>query len=260
MFFSWFKRRHRARLLAQPFPAIWLETLERRVAPYRAIAESDRRRLRDLVQVFIAEKYWEGCNGLTVTDEMKAVIAGYACTLLLGIEHDYFSHVLSVLIYPTDYIAPARHDSAGAILESNESRHGEAWYRGPVILSWREIEDDITHPWDGQNLIFHEFAHQLDMLDREVNGTPPLHSREQAERWNRVMTAEYDQLIRDARRGRPTLIDPYGTTNEAEFFAVTTECFFDAPVALRDYHSDLYNLLREYYGQNPAEWRGTGSG
>jgi Mlc titration factor MtfA (ptsG expression regulator) len=255
MLFSWLKKRRRAKLLAQPFPSEWLGVLERRVAPYRAIAEAERLRLRGLVRVFIAEKHWEGCNGLTVTDEMKVVVAGYACTLLLGLEHDYFSHVLSVLIYPTDYIAPARRNQVGAVLESDESRHGEAWYRGPVILSWQEIEDDITHPWDGQNLILHEFAHQLDMLDREVNGTPPLHSRELAERWNRVMTAEFDQLIHDARRGRPTLIDPYGTTNEAEFFAVTTECFFDAPKALREHHPDLYDLLREYYGQNPAEWR-----
>lgn len=254
MILSWLKRRRRRKLLVQPFPAAWLEILEQRVAPFRAISEVGRLRLRDLVRVFVAEKNWEGCNGLVVTDEMRVVIAGYACLLLLGIEHDYFSHVLSVLIYPTDYVAPAQRTQVGAVLETDEGRHGEAWYRGPVILSWQEIEDDISHPWDGQNLILHEFAHQLDMLDREVNGTPPLHSREQAERWNRVMTAEYHQLIRDARRGRPTLIDPYGTTNEAEFFAVTTECFFDAPVELREQHPELYALLSEYYGQNPAEW------
>src|SRR5690606_37421040 len=99
------------------------------------------------------------------------------------------------------------------------------------------------------------FAHQLDMLNRAVDGTPPLNSRHQAERWHRVMTAEFNRLICDSRHGRPTLIDAYGTTNEAEFFAVTTECFFDAPLELREQHGELYALLQEYYGQDPAVWQ-----
>ena len=255
MVFSWLKNRRRSKSVARPFPGEWLQILDRNVAPYRVISPSDQQKLRDAIQVFIAERNWEGCNGLAVTDEMRVTIDGYACLLLLGLEHDYFSHVLSVLVYPTDYRAPAKRNDIGVIMETEDDRHGEAWYRGPVILSWKEIQEDLTQPWDGQNLILHEFAHQLDMLDREVNGTPPLHSHDQAQRWNKVMTAEFSRLIRDARHGRPTLIDPYGTTNEAEFFAVTTECFFDAPRELREEHPDLYALLREYYGQDPAEWR-----
>jgi Mlc titration factor MtfA (ptsG expression regulator) len=258
MILSWLKRHRRTKWLARPFPDAWLDILDRNVAPYQTLSAADQAKLRGGIQVFVAEKNWEGCNGLVVTDEMRVTIAGYTCLLLLGLEHDYFSHVLSVLIYPTAYRAPSKRNDIGAIIESEDHRHGEAWYHGPVILSWQEIEDDIHHPWDGQNLVLHEFAHQLDMLDREVNGTPPLHSHDQAQRWNTVMTAEFNRLISDARRGRPTLIDPYGTTNEAEFFAVTTECFFDAPRELREEHPELYELLREYYGQDPAEWRQEG--
>ena len=255
MIFSWFKQRRRRKLFRSPFPDNWLEILDRQVAPYRQLAPEQQAKLRDCIRVFVAEKNWEGCNGLLITEEMRVTIAGYACLLLLGLKHDYFSHVLSVLIYPTDYRAPVKHNDAGVVMESGDARHGEAWYRGPVILSWQEIQEDTAKPWDGQNLILHEFAHQLDMLDREVNGTPPLHSRDQAARWKQVMTAEFHRLISDARRGRETLIDPYGTTNAAEFFAVTTECFFDAPWDLQAEHSELYHLLCEYYGQDPAQWQ-----
>jgi Mlc titration factor MtfA (ptsG expression regulator) len=254
MVFQWFHHRRRRKVLAQPCPDEWLTILERNVAPYHKLSVDQQRRLCDIVQIFVAERNWEGCSGLAVTDEMRVTIAGFACLLLLGIEHDYFSHVLSVLVYPTDYRAPTRTNNSGVIMESEDGRHGEAWYRGPVILSWNQIEDDIANPWDGQNLVCHEFAHQLDMLDREVNGTPPLSSRALAQRWQRVMTAEFAQLAADARRGRSTLLDPYGATNEAEFFAVATECFFDAPWQLRDEHRELYDLLGEYYRQDPASW------
>lgn len=254
MICSWWKRRHRRMLLAQPVLPGWLEILEKNVAPYRILPANQQVLMVECMRVFIAEKNWEGCNGLVVTDEMRITIAGYASLLLLGLKHDYFSHVLSVLIYPTDYRAPVKRNDVGVVMESEDHRHGEAWYRGPVILSWQEIREDLSTPWDAQNLILHEFAHQLDMLDRDSNGTPPLQSREQAARWKKVMTSEFKQLVRDARRGRPTLIDPYGTTNAAEFFAVTTECFFDAPWELRAQHSELYDLLSKYYGQDPAQW------
>jgi len=255
MILSWWKRRRRANLLATPFPNPWRDILQRKVWPYSVFPAEDQQRLRNCVQVFVAEKNWEGCNGLVLTDEIRVTIAGYACLLLLGLDHDYFSNVLSVLVYPADYRAPVKSNHLGVVVEGEDGRHGEAWYRGPVILSWSEIEEDITHAGDGENLILHEFAHQLDMLNRVVDGTPPLHSRHQAERWHRVMTAEFKRLIRDSRHGRPTLIDAYGAMNEAEFFAVATECFFDAGAELRAEHPELYDLLSEYYGQDPAAWR-----
>jgi Mlc titration factor MtfA (ptsG expression regulator) len=129
---------------------------------------------------------------------------------------------------------------------------GEAWYRGPVILSWADVLETSRALGGGENLVWHEFAHQLDMLDREIDGTPPLENRAQYRRWIDVMTAEHERLKRSARAGRQTLLDPYGTESEAEFFAVVTECFFDQPIELRTEHPELYALLKEFYRQDTA--------
>lgn len=209
--------------------------------------------MRDELRVFVAEKNWEGCGGLTVTDEMKVTIAAQACLLTLGLEGEPFRSVLSILIYPASYAVPEERWHSGWSIQGESARLGESWYRGPVILSWAEIEDDAKHPGHGNNLIWHEFAHQIDMLDRSVNGTPPLESRAERQQWHDVMTAEFEQLQRDAHNGRATVLDTYGAESEAEFFAVATECFFDAPVELREKHPRLYDLLAGYYRQDPAQ-------
>jgi Mlc titration factor MtfA (ptsG expression regulator) len=249
MLFSWLQRRRRRKILAQPFPAAWERHLRRNVAHYRYLSAAEQARLRDDLRIFIAEKSWEGCGGLQITDEIKVTIAAQACLLVLGLEHNYFDRVQSILVYPRGYRAP---DQAGEEDQKYWSgRLGEAHYRGPVVLSWEEVLHDGRHP-TGNNLIIHEFAHQLDMLDGVINGTPPLRDEDQARRWHDVMTAEYDRLIEESERGQATLLDEYGTTNEAEFFAVATECFFERPVALARRHPQLYSLLREYYHQDPA--------
>jgi Mlc titration factor MtfA (ptsG expression regulator) len=260
MIFSWLRRRRRRRILAQPFPAEWVAWLEKNVAHYRHLAPAEKSRLHDDLRVFIAEKDWEGCGGLRMTDEIKVTIAAQACLLVLGMEHNYFDRAQSILVYPHGYRVPT-HASAGTgtILEMESAHLGEAHYRGPVILSWAEVLEDGQHPGGGKNLVFHEFAHQLDMLDGLVDGTPPLQSREQYQRWQRVMTREYQRLIAASAQGRATLLDKYGTTNEGEFFAVATECFFDLPAEMARRHPELYDLLREYYRQDPAA-RCTGAG
>jgi Mlc titration factor MtfA (ptsG expression regulator) len=253
MLFSWLRNRRRRRLLAAPFPPAWLTYLQRNVAHYQYLSAAEQKKLRDDLRVFIAEKNWEGCGGLQITDEIQVTIAAEACLLVLGMEHNYYDRVLSILVYPAGYRVPMdRPGRTGIIDERGEGRLGEAWYRGPVVLAWDHVRHDARHPHRGKNLVFHEFAHQLDMLDGVVNGTPPLRDREQARRWKEVMTAEYTRLVEASQRGQATLLDPYGTTNEGEFFAVVTECFFDNPVALRQQHPRLYDLLREYYHQDPA--------
>ncbi len=251
MLFSWLRRRRRQKLLAQPFPADWLPYLHDNVAHYRYLSAAEQARLRDDLRVFLAEKSWEGCGGLTITDEMKVTIAAQACLLVLNLGLESYHRVVSILVYPHGYRAT---DVAGpgGIVEGASDRLGEAHYRGPVILSWDEVLADGRHPSAGKNLVFHEFAHQLDMLDGVIDGTPPLRDRDQYRRWQKVMTAEYQRLIEASAEGRATLLDKYGTVNEGEFFAVATECFFDKPVALARRHPPLYDLLREYYGQDPA--------
>ena len=252
MFISWLRERRRRKILSTPFPPAWIEFLERNVPQYLHLRPDEKARLRDNVQVFVAEKNWEGCGGLTLTEEMKVTIAAHACLMTLAMEGDPFGRLLSILVYPGGYEVPQERWYEGWSITRPESRSGEAWYRGPVILSWADVRRDARHPGRGRNLVWHEFAHQLDMLDRSTNGTPPLPDRQQRRRWHDVMTAEYEQLVEAAEEGRATLLDTYGAESEAEFFAVATECFFDCPVEMRDRHPKLYELLGEYYRQDPA--------
>jgi MtfA peptidase len=253
MLFSWLKRRRRRQLLAQPFPSEWLDILTSNVAYYHLLADTEQAKLRDDLRVFIAERQWEGCGGLEMTEEIQVTVAAQACLLVLARDIDLFRRVQTILVYPTGYRAPTQEPMGGeTYLESESARLGEAHYGGPVILSWDEVLEGGRHPGGGSNLVLHEFAHQLDMLDGSMDGTPPLDSRKQARRWRKVMSMEFRRLSRADAVGRTSLLDPYGLTNEAEFFAVATETFFDQPGPLRDEHPELYDLLREYYRQDPA--------
>jgi Mlc titration factor MtfA (ptsG expression regulator) len=252
MLFSWLKSHRRRRLLARPFPADWLEYLNKNVAVYALLTEAERARLRDDLRIFVAEKNWEGCGGLTITDEVKVTIAAQACLLLLGMEHDYFGPVRTILVYPAAYRLPEGEVGPGGLVHEGLGRAGEAAYRGPVVLSWEAVRAGVQDPGGGHNVVLHEFAHQLDFLDGWSDGTPPLQGEAQYRNWHQVMTAEYERLIRESTRGQATLLDDYGTTNPAEFFAVATECFFEKPVALERRHPQLYDVLREYYRQDTA--------
>ncbi len=253
MVFPWSKSYRRRQLLATPFPADWLAYLDSNVALYAGLTPAEQQRLRDDLRVFIAEKTWEGCGGLAITDEIKVTVAAQACLLLLGMEHDYFETVLSVLIYPTTYrVSRESPDEEGLIDKHDGVRLGEAWYRGPVVLTWDTVLRESRDLTERSNLVLHEFAHQLDFLDGWTNGTPLLKTDEQCDRWRHVMTAEYHRLIRDCRKGRPTVLDPYGISNPWEFFAVATECFFTQAVRMQGRHPSLYQILREYYNQDTA--------
>jgi Mlc titration factor MtfA (ptsG expression regulator) len=253
MLLAWFRRRRRRKLLAEPFPADWIGYLEANVPYCHSLSQPEQAKLRDDLRVFLAEKTWEGCAGLEVTDEMKVTVSALACLLVLGMREVYYDRVQSILMYPAGYVAPERQVLGdNVVLEGKGERLGEAHYRGPVLLAWAEIEDDIRHPGHGRNLVFHEFAHQLDMMNGAIDGTPLLADERQARRWETVMTAEYDRLLRAVERGRETLLDDYGVKDEGEFFAVATECFFDRPVEMRQVHPRLYEVLRDYYRQDPA--------
>lgn len=254
MFFSWLKKRRRQRILAQPSPDSWPELLERFFAPYALLSEEEQARLGDDMRIFIAEKEWEGCGGLEVSEEMRVTVAAHACRLVLGLSIDYFRQVQTILLYPAGYQAPEQVPLGdGVVLEGRSERLGEAHYRGPVILSWQEVEEAACNPGRGENLVYHEFAHQIDMLNGAIDGVPPLEDEELARRWLRVMPAELDRLRRDAAAGRPTLLDTYGAKDESEFFAVTTECFFDCPALLFERHPQLYRLWQEFFRQDPAK-------
>jgi Mlc titration factor MtfA (ptsG expression regulator) len=254
MLFSWLKKRRRRAVLATPFPDAWHAILAN-VGHYRLLDEPGQQKLRDAVQIMVAEKEWEGCRGLEMTDEVRVTIAALAAVMTLGLDDFYFDNVATVLVYPNEFVVKEeRAIGGGATLEEESDRLGEAHHRGPVILSWDEIRANATEPGFGQNLVFHEFAHQLDMLNGAFDGTPNLGSNELSQRWGTIMDEEYRRLQRAERRHQETLLDPYGATDPAEFFAVATECFFDAPREMQRVYPDLYELFRDYFVQDPATW------
>ena len=252
----WFRERRRRKLLALPFPDEWEAAIRRNVAHDRWLLTEERLHLRDLVRVFVDEKRWEGCGGLTLTDEIRVTIAAQACLLVLELPHDYYRNVHSILVYPSTVVVPARRPGAFEVpirpVDAALPILGQAQLRGPVILVWDAVRRTGRHPESGHNVVYHEFAHKLDMLDGRADGTPPLHGKAEYQAWTRVCSREYLFLRDQAKKGRHTLLDGYGATNEAEFFAVATEEFFDRPVALRGQHPELYGLLQAFYLQNPA--------
>ncbi len=244
------RHRRRRALLEEPFPAEW-ESVLQGLPFFRALDERGQQRVRDDLRVIIAEKEWEGCGGLELTDTIRVTIAAQASLLLLNIEHEYYATVARILVYPSAYRTAPSTDALG-IVHEGQVNLGEAWRRGPVVLSWDAARGGALDPDDGHNLVLHEFAHKLDMLDGTADGTPPLAGREELAEWGATMTREFEALRRDAETGRVRVLDHYGATNPAEFFAVATECFFEKAEALRSEHPALYEQLRGYYQQDPA--------
>ncbi len=248
------KRRRRIRLQAAPFPAQWHSLLHSNIALYRCLPETGKSELRGRIHVFLAEKRFEGCGGLEVTDRIRLIIAAQACLLILHRETDYFPRLRTVLVYPRAYLAPVSEpDEEGLVAEGSESRLGESLELGAVVLSWEDVLADAEQ-LDGANLVLHEFAHQLDAEERGTDGVPLLDGHELYGSWARVLGEEYRKLRRDSMAGRWTMLDEYGATDPAEFFAVATESFFERPRLLRHRHPELYEELRRYYRQDPAEW------
>lgn len=254
MLFDWLfrPRRQEARrqLLEQPFPEQWQKIVQR-LPFFRSLDERGQKRVCDDLRVLIDEKGWEGCGGLEITDEIQVTIAAQASLLLLNIEHEYYKHVQSILVYPSAYKTAPSRDAAGVVREG-QANLGEAWRRGPVVLSWDATLRGALDPKDGHNLVLHEFAHKLDMLDGLADGTPPLDSKDQLTQWVRTMSKEFQKLRDAAESGRATVMDTYGATNPAEFFAVATECFFEKSRKLKQRHPTVYDCLKDYYHQDPA--------
>lgn len=251
--FGFFARRRRERLLASPFPAEWLAIVEQNVPWYTSLSVADRAELLGHMRVFLEEKRFEGCNGLELTDEIRVTIAAHACRLLLHRETDVFPRLITVLVYPSAYLAKAVEPIAGGgVLEGEQVRIGEAWKDGVAVLSWSDVRESAKGLTFGRNVVLHEFAHILDMEDGAADGTPILPGRDRYAPWIAVMEDEYERLRRDSHLGRYSVLDDYGATNPAEFFAVASEAFFEKPTVLAKRHPELYAELRAFYRQDPA--------
>ena len=171
MLFSWLKRRRRKKLLAAPFPDSWGHYIEA-LPFYKTLDEEEKSRLRQDLTVIVHEKAWEGCGGLELTEEIQVTIAAQAALPLLHIDHDYYRRVQSILVYPSTFVVPDRGGPVGMVMAGATETLGEAWHRGPVVLAWDASRHGSINSEDGHNLVLHEFAHQLDMLDDAADGTP----------------------------------------------------------------------------------------
>ncbi len=251
------KKKHRAELMQRPLPEEWRDIVHRNVPYVASLSPEDQSELEGLIQVFMDEKKFEGCAGLEVTDEMRLTIAAQACVLLLHRETEVYPKLQSILVYPHAYVARGtRFEGENVMTEGPQARLGESWGHGSVVLSWDDVQSGASDVHDGHNVVFHEFAHQLDQENSQGSGAPTLPKRSMYLAWARVLSEEYEELLEDLEHHRRTLIDPYGATNPAEFFAVVSELFFEKPRQLRQKHPELYAQLETFYAQDPSKHRG----
>lgn len=240
------------RLPTGPIPEEWRAIVQRNVPLARGLDAAERERLLRLVQVFLAEKHVEGAGGLSLTEEMKVTIAAEACLLLLHLDGPCYPTLRTVLVYPHGFVPKfARAARTGEIAPPPTRLIGESWGDGVVVISWDDAVRGAHNPADGKNVVLHEFAHQLDAEDGAGDGVPVL-SGSALRTWGRVLSDEYERLRRDAAQDRSSVLDPYGATNKAEFFAVATETFFERPEQLAREHPELYEQLKQFYRQDPA--------
>ncbi|HEY2762105.1 MAG TPA: M90 family metallopeptidase, partial [Pirellulales bacterium] len=249
----WNRTRRRQELLAESFSETSRATLRQHVRHYSFLSDAQRRRLEDFVKILVAEKDWVGGSGFQLTEAMKVTISGYAGIMTIGLEEPYyFDRLMTIIVYPGAYMPHSRFEQHMP-LGASDPRLGESWQHGPIVLSWSEIVgDEKRRP--GNNLVIHEFAHHVDSLDGDVDGSPPLVNRQQGREWYRVSEAEFARLRSEAASGQATLLDRYGAKNRAEFFAVASECFFERPHALSQRHPELYQVLAAIYRQDLTSW------
>ncbi len=247
------RQQKRRVLLSKPFPPEWSAILKENLPPYQKISPQLQQQLHGYIRIFIAEKSFEGCGGLTLTDEIKVTIAAQACMLLLNRNCDCYPKLYSILVYPSTYVADTR-NSLDFHPTKSSVRLGESWNHGAVVLAWDSVKRGVLNFRDGHNVAMHEFAHQLDQEDGRGDGVPILEMRSAYSAWSQVFSKEYELLQHKTITGKKSVMDKYGATDPAEFFAVATETFFEKPLQLKKKHPELYHELQGFYKVDPVEW------
>jgi len=249
-------RRHYLR--SRPLTAEQRQLLADSLPLYRQLPTERQRELQANVALFLHEKKFVGCEGLEVAEKMRVAVAAHACLLLLGRENDCYPNLYTVLLYPGTYVAEETYHDGYIETTGHSVREGEAHYRGPVVLSWGDLEGDMSHPEKGRNVALHEFAHKLDEEDGYYDGRP-LFGADEGKGWAGTLGAEFEKLRRrlDPEREageeeEPSVLDLYGAESPAEFFAVATESFFVIPEEVRQAHPKLYHELCNFYRVDPA--------
>ncbi|MBW8885142.1 MAG: zinc-dependent peptidase [Planctomycetia bacterium] len=255
--FGFSKRSRRKKLLEEPLPESWLRIIEKNVAVFSLVSAAERERLIAATKIIVAERSFVGSGGLAITDEVKLTIAAQAAVLLLGEAGYYFDRVPTIFVHPHHQTTKSHRDLTTAVLvEEDVLIEGQALAQGEIRLVWRDVLFGSRDPADGENVVFHEFAHHLDRLDGEVGGIPPLPSDQQRDEWVRVFDRELADLRREISRGNDLFLHEEAAENRAELFAYSTECFFEQPRELAEYHPDLFDCLLSFYKTDPRNWFG----
>ncbi len=240
-------------LFNTPAPDQWLRVLKNSFPTIQKLTDEQRKRLFGFMQVFLKKTTFEGCGGLELTEAMRITVAAQACLLLIGRNAPVYPKLKTVILYPHTYQSGKKGVFGGD--NGHNSRLGESWDCGVVVLAWNSVLGGARNMEDGQNVTFHEFTHQLDQEDGEADGAPILEERSAYSAWARVFNREYKQLVDKTNRGQRSTMDEYGATNPAEFFAVATETFFEKPRQMKQKHPELYAELQRYYHMDPTLWK-----
>ncbi len=231
-------------ILKQPFPEHWRRILQHQVGFYPRLPAPLKTRLEHLVQLFLHDKTFYGAAGLTITDTIRVTIAAEACLLILGRTMDDYAKLKSIIVYPSRFLVDDQHQSI---------RLGESWHNGRVILAWDEVANNSLYLPPGHNVSVHEFAHQLDQEDGYADGLPNIPAsavRIWSEAFSEALAGLREQLASE----QPSYLNPYGSTNAAELFAVCTEAYFTDPCAFHEIYPKLFDLLRAFYRIDPRPW------
>lgn len=244
-----------SKCIEDTFKDEWREYMSEDVPLYSRLPEELRLLLHERIAGFVSSTRFEGCNGLEVTERMVITVAAQACMLVLNRDGEPYPNLRNVYLYPTTFSSVQKsRDALGVVTEQEIHRLGESWESGTVILAWDSVSQGARNIFDARNVTFHEFTHQLDHEDGITDGAPLLSSRQAYRSWGSIFRVNYTEFLEAVKSGKRTLIDDYGATNPAEFFAVATETFFEKPEQLRKKRPDLYEEMKGYYGVNPAEW------
>lgn len=246
----------RDKIRNQPFKKAWRKIIQQRMPYFQQMPTDLQLQLKQHIQVFLAEKKFVGCNGVIVNDEIKVTIAAQACLLLLNRKTDFYPKLQTILVYPRAFVKEQQNIAADGLNFSKKvALAGESWSLGKVVLSWQDTLTGAKIPDDGRNVVIHEFAHQLDQEDGQANGAPILGKEQSYQAWSAVFSEQFQQLQRQEQQGLPSLFDYYGASNPAEFFAVSSEVFFEQALPFYNKYPDLYQQLKAYYRVDPLNWQ-----
>ncbi|MFC1746495.1 zinc-dependent peptidase [Candidatus Riflebacteria bacterium] len=249
------RKKHRKQILAKPIPDSWNQIVRQNFPLYKKLPPDLQKELFEGIQILLAEKRFEGCGGLELTEEIRVTVAAQAAMLLLNKKTDYYPGLYSIVIYPTAFFDRQTRFEGGLAVEGDSVRLGESHTAGIIVLSWDDSMHGARDPKDGQNVVMHEFAHQLDTEDGIADGCPVHTIASRYLSWARVLGEEYEKLQEKAKKRKKSVMDKYGATHPAEFFAVATECFFEKPKQMKKKHPELYEELKTYFQMDPVDWK-----